>query len=336
MFLKNRWYVAGFSEEISGKPLGRRIMDEPVVLYRDAAGKPVALEDRCCHRQAALSLGEIEGDNLRCGYHGLLFDRGGACIEVPGQKTIPPGARVGSYPVREQQGFVFVWIGDADKAGSVEPYVHPYLDRDGWKRQHAQFHAKCGYQLLIDNLLDVTHLTWAHKSTIGAAGVVDGAEVKFERDGERVRIHRWMMDIAPAPAHVLAFGYNGNVDRWQTIEFAPPGFVWLKVGVAKAGSGAREGNMAEVLMNRHTLHAITPESETTSHYFWTNMSETAVPAAQEKAIYEQSVRAFNEDLVILEAQQQRWNEAIPTIDLNADAGALQARRVMEQLLAAQI
>jgi len=334
-FLRNRWYVAALSGEVTDRALGRKLLDEPVVLYRAADGTPVALEDRCCHRQAALSLGEVEGDNLRCGYHGLLFDASGACIEVPSQKAIPPGSRVKSYVTRESQGFVFVWMGDAEKAAATEPYHHPYLTRDGWTTQRAQFHAKCNYRLLIDNLLDVTHLTYAHKTTIGAAGVTDSAEVKYERDGEKIAIDRWMMDIAPAPAHVLAMGYNGNVDRWQRIEFTPPGFVWLKVGVAKAGTGARDGDLSGALMNRHTLHVITPETETTSHYFWTNANETSVDARQQKLIYEQSVTAFNEDLVILEAQQARWNEAIPTIDLTADAGALQARRVLDSLLAAQ-
>lgn len=334
-FLKNRWYVAGLSGEVTDKPLGRKLLGEPVVLYRASDGTPLALEDRCCHRQAALSLGEIEGDNLRCGYHGLLFDGTGACIEVPSQKTIPPGARVKSYATREQQGFLFVWMGDPENADTVDPYDHPYLDRDGWATQNAQFHAKCNYRLLIDNLLDVTHLTYAHKSTIGASGVTDAADVKYERDGEKVSIDRWMMDIAPAPAHVQATGFNGNVDRWQRIEFTPPGFVWLKVGVAKAGTGAREGDLSGALMNRHTLHVITPETETTSHYFWVNANETSVKTEQEKMIYEQSVTAFNEDLVILEAQQQRWNEAIPSIDLNADAGGMQARRMIDGLLANQ-
>ncbi|MBT3534531.1 MAG: aromatic ring-hydroxylating dioxygenase subunit alpha, partial [Rhodospirillaceae bacterium] len=243
-FLMNRWYVAGLAEEVTDRPLGRTLLGEPVVLYRASDGTPVALEDRCCHRQAALSLGDIEGDNLRCGYHGLLFDGTGTCIEVPSQKAIPPGARVKSYPTQEKQGFLFVWMGDSEKATSVVPYDHPYLDREGWASLNAQFHAKCNYRLLIDNLLDVTHLTYAHKSTIGAAGVTDAADVKFERDGEKVAVDRWMMDIAPAPAHVQATGFNGNVDRWQRIEFTPPGFVWLKVGMAKAGSGARDGDMS--------------------------------------------------------------------------------------------
>lgn len=335
LYLRNRWYVAALSQEVGDAPLGRRLLDEPVVLYRKTDGTAVALEDRCCHRQAALSLGEIDGDNLRCGYHGLLFDGAGQCIEVPSQKTIPPGARVKSYPAKEQQGFIFVWMGDADKADGVAPYHHPFLTRDGWTTQRAQFYARCNYRLLIDNLLDVTHLTYAHKTTIGAAGVTDAAEVKYERDGEKVAIDRWMMDIEPAPAHVQATGYNGRMDRWQRIEFTPPGFVWLKVGVAKAGTGARDGDLSGALMNRHTLHVITPETETTSHYFWTNANETSVGDHQQKLIYEQSVHAFNEDLVILEAQQKRWDEGIATVDLNADAGGLQARRVLDSLLESQ-
>ena len=334
-FLKNRWYVAGLSGDVTDRPLGRKLLGEPVVLYRKADGTPVALEDRCCHRQAALSLGDIEGDNLRCGYHGLLFDDTGACVEVPSQKAIPPGARVTSYPTQEKQGFLFVWMGDPDKATATSPYEHAFLDRDGWTSQNAQFYAKCNYRLLIDNLLDVTHLTYAHKSTIGAAGVTGAADVKYERDGEKVAIDRWMMDIAPAPAHVRATGHNGNVDRWQRIEFTPPGFVWLKVGIAKAGTGARDGDLSGALMNRHTLHVVTPETETTSHYFWVNMNETSVSLDQERLIYEQSVMAFKEDLVILEAQQERWTDSLPTIDLSADSGGMQARRVLDGLLTAQ-
>ena len=111
MFLRNRWYVAAFSEDLAGKPLGRTLLGEPVVLFRLADGAPVALEDRCVHRQAPLSLGEVVGDALRCSYHGLCFDATGACVRVPGQRAIPPGARVRAYPVAESQGFVFVWIG---------------------------------------------------------------------------------------------------------------------------------------------------------------------------------------------------------------------------------
>ena len=94
MYLRNAWYVAAWGEEIGSAPLGRTLLGEPVVLYRGADGKAVALADRCCHRGLPLSMGRVEGDRIRCGYHGLVFDPQGICVEVPGQPKIPPGAGV--------------------------------------------------------------------------------------------------------------------------------------------------------------------------------------------------------------------------------------------------
>ncbi len=86
------------------------------MLFRGANGKPGALEDRCCHRAAPLSLGAVEGDHLRCGYHGLTFDTKGQCISVPGQDTVPSGARVRAYPVAERYNVVWIWMGDPARA----------------------------------------------------------------------------------------------------------------------------------------------------------------------------------------------------------------------------
>jgi phenylpropionate dioxygenase-like ring-hydroxylating dioxygenase large terminal subunit len=341
MYVKNRWYVAALTEELTDKPLGRMVHDEPVVLYRREDGTPVALEDRCLHRQAPLSLGWVEGDNLRCTYHGLLFDCAGRCIEVPGQTAIPPNDGIRQYELREQQGYIFIWMGDESNrdggaSADVEPYDFPWTTKPGWRGLYAQFHAKCNWQLLVDNLLDVSHIAYAHKSTIGAAGVAEGAQARTERDGDKVVVSRWMFDIDPAPTHVAATGYNGKVDRWQRVEFSPPGFIWLKVGIAKAGSGAEKGETDGILLDRHTLHIITPESETSCHYFWTTAHAAAcVTPEQEKMIYDQSVLAFNEDLVILEGQQARRDEGRPTIDINADAGAAQARLVLDRLMQGQ-
>jgi phenylpropionate dioxygenase-like ring-hydroxylating dioxygenase large terminal subunit len=336
MFLRNCWYVAAFSEELGDSPLGRTLLGEPIVLFRLSDGSPVALEDRCVHRQAPLSLGDVTGDTLQCRYHGLAFDRSGTCVRVPGQRTIPPGARVGAYPVVERQGFVFVWIGAPARASEHAPYDFPFADMAGWRRLHAQFYANCNYRLLLDNLMDLTHLTFAHKTTIGTPGIVDQADVRTERDGDRVRITRWMLDIESAPAHVQALGYAGKVDRWQIIEFTPPSFVWLKVGSAVAGTGAPQGRLDHVLLDRNTLHAITPETAATAHYFWTTTHEAArLGPAQETVLYEQTVKAFHEDLAILQGQQKRLDPAMPTIDVNADAGAIQFRRVLDRLLSEQ-
>jgi phenylpropionate dioxygenase-like ring-hydroxylating dioxygenase large terminal subunit len=102
MFLRNSWYVAARSAEVARKPLARILLNEPVALYRKEDGTPVALEDRCCHRQLPLSMGRLEGDELRCGYHGLKFDASGTCVEIPGQTAIPPQARVRAYPLLER------------------------------------------------------------------------------------------------------------------------------------------------------------------------------------------------------------------------------------------
>lgn len=333
-FLLNRWYVAALSTEIGSKPLARTLLGEPVVLFRDSAGAVVALEDRCVHRQAPLSLGEVVGDHLQCGYHGLTYDRRGVCIHVPSQTQIPPGACVRSYGVTEQQGFIFIWMGDPALSHTLAPYHFSAADRKGWRARHAQFHGRFDYRLLIDNLMDVTHLPFAHKSTIGAIGVVDQAEYKTERDGEHVRITRLMADIAPAPAHVEVTGHADNVDRWQVIEYTPPGFVWLQVGSAKVGKGGRDAPSGDILLDRHTVHVTTPETETTTHYFWAMANDgAALSDEQERALYARSVQAFNEDIVIIEGQQTRLDPDRPTIDVTADAGQLATRRLLERLIA---
>ncbi|HLI23240.1 MAG TPA: Rieske 2Fe-2S domain-containing protein, partial [Stellaceae bacterium] len=111
MFLRNFWYVAAYAREVGAAPLARTILGEPVLLYRAESGAAVALEDRCCHRNLPLSMGAREGDAIRCGYHGLKFDAQGRCIEIPGQKEIPPDTRVKSYPLVEKFNFVWLWMG---------------------------------------------------------------------------------------------------------------------------------------------------------------------------------------------------------------------------------
>jgi len=334
MFLKNRWHVAAQSGELEERPLGRSVLGDPIVLYRDSLGTAIALEDRCVHRQAPLSLGEVVGDTLQCTYHGLCYDRTGTCVGVPGQNTVPPGARVRGYPVRERHGFVNVWMGDVADAESIEPYDFPWEDNADWRVLHANFHANFDHRLLIDNLMDVSHLPFAHKTTIGTAAVADNAISKTERDGERVRVTRWMENIDQAPAHLEVTGYAGKVDRWQVMEFCPPGVVWFQTGSAVSGTGGREAEGDNRLLNRHSVHVLTPESETTSHYFWVTAHRAgSLTVDQEQTLYDRSVQAFNEDLVIIEGQSRRLDPGIPTIDINADSGPLEVRRLMARLIA---
>ena len=117
MWLKNCWYVIAWEHEIGpGVLFARTVLNEPIVVFRAFKGALAALEDRCCHRHAPLSKGRLEGDCMRCGYHGLKFDGAGQCVEVPGMDRAPPQARVRSYPVRVHNAWVFVWMGDPAKA----------------------------------------------------------------------------------------------------------------------------------------------------------------------------------------------------------------------------
>jgi vanillate O-demethylase monooxygenase subunit len=117
IFLKNCWYVAAWDHElIDGAKLARTILEQPVVLYRGESGRVMAMEDRCCHRGAPLSMGRIEGDCIRCMYHGMKFDPSGKCIQIPGQDVIPARLGVRSFPIVQRDHLVWIWMGDAEKA----------------------------------------------------------------------------------------------------------------------------------------------------------------------------------------------------------------------------
>src|SRR5262245_57370493 len=119
MFIRNTWYIAAEPQEVTARPLARTILEKPVVLFRTESGKAVALEDRCPHRFAPLSLGKVIGERIQCGYHGAQFDASGACALVPGQNIVPPKARVVSYPIVEKHGYVWIWPGDPAGAGDL-------------------------------------------------------------------------------------------------------------------------------------------------------------------------------------------------------------------------
>jgi phenylpropionate dioxygenase-like ring-hydroxylating dioxygenase large terminal subunit len=97
-FPMNAWYVAAWDAEVSRKLLARTICDQKVVLYRKQDGTPAALADACWHRLVPLSIGTVVGDDVRCGYHGLVFSPNGRCVHMPSQETINPSACVRSYP----------------------------------------------------------------------------------------------------------------------------------------------------------------------------------------------------------------------------------------------
>ena len=335
MFLNEYWYVAAWSGEVTETPLARTFLDQPVVLYRGAGGQPVALEDRCRHRQLPLSMGKRDGDRLRCGYHGLVFAPDGTCVEVPGQSTVPPGAGVRSYPVVERWGWVWIWMGAAERADPALIADFHELDDPAWRARGSRIPMACDYRLAVDNLLDLSHLSFVHRTTLGNAAVVEAAEVGTERRGPGVRVTRWMIDVPAPPMYRKLMDFETNIDRWQIIDFVPPCFVKLDLGGAPTGTGARDGDRGKGF-ERRSLNAITPETAASAHYFWADAHNFDIdrPAVTD-LLYHQVREAFMEDKAVLEAQQAALDRAPGWVgvDINGDAGGLEARRILDRLAA---
>ena len=242
MFLRNYWYVAASDHDVQRQPLGRIILGEPIVFYRLEDGTPVALEDRCAHRHLPLSMGKLVGDTLQCHYHGLRYDKTGTCVRVPGQDMIPRSARVKSYPVVERYHWLWIWMGDPALADPDKiPDFHWFDDPENWGAKGQYLHVKANWQLIVDNLLDLTHLAFVHETTIGNSALVDNAAVKVTRAHDHVVVTRWIIDLPAPPTFVKAGGFTSNVDRWQIIDFTPPAFLRLDVGATPTGTGAPEG-----------------------------------------------------------------------------------------------
>ena len=333
MFLRNFWYVAASAHEIGRNPLGRMILGEPVVLFRTEDGTPAALEDRCVHRHLPLSMGRLVDDVLQCHYHGLRYDATGACVKVPGQDTVPPGARVKVYPVVERYRWVWIFMGNPARADPADIPDFHWFDDPAWGAKGQYLHVKANWQLIVDNLLDLTHLAFVHETTIGNSALVDNAKVEVERAPSNVVVTRWIIDAPAPPTFVKAGGFTANVDRWQIIDFVPPAFLRLDVGCTPTGAGAPEGRRVNGI-NMRNLNAVTPETESTSHYFWGQAHDWDVhnPATTDMLV-EQIRTAFLEDVAVFEAQQRNMSlmPNAPQIDINADNGLIQARRILERI-----
>ncbi len=337
MYLRNAWYVAAWDREVGRLPLARTLLDEPVVLYRMADGTPVALEDRCCHRHLPLSLGAVIGDELQCGYHGLRFDATGACVEVPGQSKVPPGAAVRSYPVAERWGWVWIWMGEAERADASKIPDFWYMDHADWTTTRPDvMHLDCNYRLIADNVLDVTHLAYVHASSIGNQAITE-FPVNTEHDDSMVRLTRWILDRPPPPMYKAAGRFQGNVDRWQIVEHVPPCYSVNDAGCAEVGSGAPDGDRSHGIELK-AVSVPTPETKRTCHYFFAFPRAFALDdPAMDKVFNEDFVDVFREDVAVLEAQQRMLDlePDAPRIDINVDAAPLAARRLLDRMIAAE-
>jgi phenylpropionate dioxygenase-like ring-hydroxylating dioxygenase large terminal subunit len=340
-FLRNAWYVCAWSNEVGAEALlARTILGEPVICFRDSDGRPVVLEDRCCHRQMPLSKGWLEQGTIRCGYHGLRFDRAGKCVEIPGQTSIPPRAKVRAYPTVERYRWIWLWPGDPALAdpGLIPEFFEPN-DSPAWSVSCGTSYVRCNYELISDNLLDLTHETYVHRTSLGNQHVVEHP-IKLTSGLDWVTVTRLIPNHDPAPFWKKAIKGAKNLtddvmcDRWQVIHYRPPANLVLEVGVAPTGTGALQGDRSKGVEGRN-LNAITPETEESSFLFWTLARNFSRDPALDAVFAESTKKILEEDRVTCEAVHQvmRRSAGRPVVDVNADGGTVAARRMLAQLIA---
>lgn len=324
--LKNFWYVACTSAELAQQPLGRIICNEPVVIYRQADGAPAILKNVCPHRQAPLSMGVVEGNTLRCIYHGMTFDAGGKCVHIPSQDVIPPRSHIRSYPAQERYGLVWIFTGNPELADNTPLPARPWRESPEWNTDVVQyFHVNAAAELMNDNLLDLSHVAFLHASTIGFdARRLEKDPLQIDVDDGCIRTTRVFKNTTQAPAHKAWRALAEPVDRTQLAEWTAPYNVTVLV---------RNEN-AEEQVDLRADHFITPETDTSHHYYiaLSRNFRTDDTAFSEKLDVD-TRRVHTEDVDIAQAQQtmKPWVANEPQMALKADKAVTAAHRMLAAL-----
>jgi len=326
------WYMAAWSDEVGEALLRRRLLGKAILFYRLTDGSVTALDDRCPHRFAPLSLGTRNGDEVTCAYHGLTFDGAGACVRNPFGPP-PRGAAVRRWPVREQDGIIWFWPGDPELADDAPlpdfAILHlgqPAPPISGLMPMAAD------YQYGTDNLMDLSHIEFVHRGSFAGRGVIFAGEHKVRQEGGFLHSDWWMPDV-PAPAHTYGiYPPEMRTDHWLEMRWQAPATMLLEIGATPAGGERDDGVIV------HQAHILTPETADTSHYFWaTTRSGGPVTEEGDAMLRGLMSQAFvEEDKPIIEAAfanldgEDFW--AARPVFLGVDAGGARARRLLQSMI----
>jgi phenylpropionate dioxygenase-like ring-hydroxylating dioxygenase large terminal subunit len=341
-YLRNAWYVAAWSDDLAdGQLLARTILKEPVVLYRKQDGNVAALQDRCPHRFAPLSMGKIvKGDCVQCPYHGLEFDASGACVLNPhGTKNIPSRARVRSFPVTEKHKAIWIWMGACAPDHSKVP---DFSVLDNVPELHTtkrdKMTIRANYELIIDNLLDLSHTSFLHEGILGNADTVE-SDITVELEGDDVVVGRFAGN-ATAPGLFAAQWPTApaRVDKFTRMRWMAPSTMRLLTGICTPGADPESGT------GYHAIHMLTPETDRTTHYFFTAVrfnvktTDDALNRQIQDKISTTRRFAFEEqDAPVIEAQQEIIDAATTPVDpviLAIDVGPVRYKRILQKMIEA--
>lgn len=334
-FLRNAWYAAALSSEFTDKPFARRLLDEPMVLYRTASGKIGCVADRCSHRFAPLSLGKVKGEHLECGYHGLQFNSGGQCVLNPhGNKQIASNAHIAGWPAVERYGFIWVWPGDPAKADPAMITPYPFNeDPANFTPVYGYLYVKGNYQLVTDNLLDLSHVEWLHPM-FAQAGGVDAHKTEYGVEGRSVFARRAKPNVElQGLARLYWTSPSTRFDARSNMVWHAPANMVFDLGATECGAPPEEG---VCLPN---AHLVTPETEYSSHYFWSIARNRQVgDEAASAKLQAVAQRIFStEDVPMIEAQQVNMGAvtdlmSLKPVSLEPDIPAVRARRILGEMI----
>ncbi|MBB4613438.1 aromatic ring-hydroxylating dioxygenase subunit alpha [Novosphingobium taihuense] len=337
-FLRNAWYMAGWSDEVGATGLARKIIDKPVFLFRKADGTVAALLDRCPHRFAPLSRGTREGDTVVCGYHGLSFSAEGKCMRNPFGERVPAGSDIPAFVVAERDGIVWLWAGAADAADeALIPDFGFIPDTPHSRTVRGYTLMQANYEYGTDNLLDLSHIEFVHKGTFAGQGVIFAGEHAVQVEGETLHSNWWMPNIAPPSVAQGVFPPEAKVDHWLDMRWNAPASMRLNVGVTPHGAGREAG------FEVPQAHILTPASEHTTHYFWSstrfNDLENPEVDAMLLALFGEAFDLEDKPMIEaayanvrdnLEAGGDFWKER--PLSLGIDQGGTRARRLLERMI----
>ncbi len=335
-WMKNTWYQAGWDHEVKeGEILARRILNTPLVLFRNEAGEVSALHDMCPHRFAPLSMGVLEKGGLTCNYHGLSFNGSGKCTNNP-HGPIVPALCVKSFPVVARHDALWIWMGDAEKADLEKIPDLGFIDATSPEaRVEGYVFIEGDYRLMVENVLDLSHAEFLHRGSFGGTFfTTSNMEVTDDKDSVTISWTAIKQDIGPLMQKTLRLdeplGDTRSTVKWsepsilvQQSDFGPPGTI-------------------DNLPNKRTLtHIFTPETESTTHYFYSTMDDDikANPGLKENLLRTLGQAFVTEDGPMIKGQQERMEgrdfwEMKPVL-LPSDRAAAKFRRYLDRMIKAE-
>jgi phenylpropionate dioxygenase-like ring-hydroxylating dioxygenase large terminal subunit len=335
---RNRWYVAAYGSEISRIPLERTVLDTPLVFYRTELSQIVAMYGLCPHRYYPLALGRLDGDAIVCGYHGFTFGADGKCLRVPAQGG-GTGFHQPTYKVIERGPWVWIWMGEAASAqvGLLPPHDDFGLGVPGWAHcAPNHFLLKARSQLLIDNLMDLTHVAFVHGSLIDADVLVTSKIQQLQRE-RSFRVSR-LSDMAWSSFHDFLFGAANRFDGMSSVDavtdFYGPELIRTSGPITKRIDNREV--VPAALGELYFLHAVTPATAKTTHYFGliTRNYRFDEPSFDEalqgldRSVRQQDVDALEHVELRLDEAAARQHELL----VRSDSAAVKVRSLIQEMI----